>query len=221
MLNVAECRGTILSEKAGAAVSPEKLAASLKFRFEKDRLRALGGELLARMAVRRKLGLKNEDINFSKGPFGKPFLKGFDRFHFNVSHSGELAICAVSSFEIGCDCELIDADNNFDDIRNVFCKNELASIDSLSGIDRTIKCYDIWTAKESFIKCTGLGLGDDVSKLEVYRENEVCKIRKNGLEMNYFIKHYKLLAGYAAAVCSPSNNFPERAFIARETDLLL
>jgi len=218
-LNVAEYRGAILSEKAADTISAERLDASRKFRFEADRLRSIGGELLCRSAIRRGLCLKNDEIIFSKNSFGKPFLKGFENFHFNVSHSGELVICAVSSSEAGCDCELLDPANNFDDIRSVFSESELAAIDSLSGIERTMKCFAIWTAKESFIKCTGCGLSEDVSKLETYRENHIYKIRKNGTELNYFIKPYKHIEGYAVAACSATNDFAETIFRADENYL--
>jgi len=207
VLNVAKCRDAILSEKAAAIVSAERLAASLKFRLETDRLLSLGGDLLARSAARHGLGLKNDDIRFSKNAFGKPFLNGFKNFHFNVSHSGALAICAISSFEVGCDCEFIDAENKFEGIRSVFSKSELSSIDALSGIDRTMKCYEICTVKECFIKCTGYGLSEDISKLETYREKSIYKIRKSGTELNYFIKPYEHIEGYAVAACSATDDF--------------
>ena len=212
VLNVTKYRDAILSEKAAAAVSAERLAASLKFRLETDRLLSLGGELLARSAARHGLGLKNDDIRFSKNAFGKPFLNGFKNFHFNVSHSGELVICAISSSEVGCDCELMDPGNNFNDIISVFSESELESIESLSGIDRTMKRYEIWTAKESFIKCTGYGLSEDISKLETYSENCIYKIRKCGTELNYFIKPYEHIEGYAVAACSAINDFAETIF---------
>ncbi len=193
-------------------VSAERLAASLKFRFQNDRLRSIGGELLVRSAIRQRLGLKNDDIKFSKNHFGKPFLTGSENFHFNISHSGELAICAISPYEIGCDCEFMDQENKFDDIRSVFSESELLSIDSLSGMDRTMKCYEIWTVKESFIKCTGYGLSEDISKIETYGGYGRFRIRKNGKELDHFIRSYSRLDGYNVAICSSLEDPGENIF---------
>ena len=72
-------------------------------RFEKDALLELAaGGLLVRVLA--ALGAAFDDSLLRVSPGGKPFLRGGP--HFSLSHSGDVAMCAVAACPVGCDVEL-------------------------------------------------------------------------------------------------------------------
>jgi 4'-phosphopantetheinyl transferase len=202
-LNVKENYDFIKSESAAAIVSKERLEWSRKFRNESDFLLSMGGELLARALIREKLGIENEDINFSKTPYGKPFLASRENFHFNVSHSGNIVLCALADNEIGCDCEFISTDNKIEDIKIVYTDNEYKTIRSLHGGDKILFCHKIWALKESYLKCAGIGLSEEPAAIEVSFNGDggSPSVYKNGRRLDFLLKLYDDIEGYAAALC--------------------
>lgn len=225
-LNVKENRDFILSEAAAAIVSAERLDRSRKFRSQSDFLLSMGGELLARAMIRKKLGVKNEDINFGQTAYGKPFLAGRENLHFNVSHSGDIVICALTDTEVGCDCEFISADNKIEDIEIVYTDNEYKAIQSLHGGGKILFCHQIWALKESYLKCAGIGLSEEPAAIEVsFNGGGSPAVYKNGRRLDFLLKLYGDIEGYAVALCikkpyrpraaGPEIPFPEIYFAGR------
>ena len=64
----------------------------------------MGGRLLE-YAVSRLYRIGTDELSRSKGEHGKPFFQRHPEIHFNISHSGDLVVCAVSDFEIGIDIQ--------------------------------------------------------------------------------------------------------------------
>ena len=81
---------------------PHKRERVLKMRFEDDRKRSLAANLAARRAAADFLGLEEDDIAITCGGDGKPLCDGC---FISLSHSGDYAVCAASSFPIGVDIE--------------------------------------------------------------------------------------------------------------------
>lgn len=202
-LSIKENNDFIKSEAAARLVSAERLERSRKFRNESDFMLSMGGELLAREIIRQRLKIKNEDIIFSKTQYGKPFLADHENFHFNVSHSGEFVICTAADIEIGCDCELIDANNKIDELKIVYTHNEYKTIQSLCGPYKILFCHNLWALKESYLKCAGIGLNEEPATVEISMrgENNEPAAYKSGIKLDYKLKLYKDLPGYSAAVC--------------------
>lgn len=105
---------------------------------EDDRLLSFGGCYLL------KKYLPNKEIKISKN--GKPYLEGGP--HFSLSHSHNfVGLCVHEGDEIGLDIEYINKDKT-KAIRYV-----------LSGIEEKVddveSLFQLWTNKESLIKCRG------------------------------------------------------------------
>lgn len=81
---------------------PHKRERVLKMRFEDDRKRSLAANLAARRAAADFLGLEEDDIAITCDSDGKPLCDGC---FISLSHSGDYAVCAASSFPIGVDIE--------------------------------------------------------------------------------------------------------------------
>lgn len=117
-----------------------------KSRFEKaeklfkedDRLLSYGGGYLL------KKYLPNEEIKISKN--GKPFFGQGP--HFNLSHSHEFVGLSVhEGDEIGFDIEYINEDKR--KVIRYVLSGEEAKVDDVESL------FQLWTNKESLIKCRG------------------------------------------------------------------
>jgi len=124
----------------------------LRFRFDKDRRLCLGAGLLAAFAL-RQAGAKDLRLHLSE--FGKPSLASYPDIHFNLSHSGTLAVCAVSDRPVGVDAEELTP--YAPDVASVcFQPRETAWVEREA--DRGLAFTRLWTRKESWLKYLGTGL---------------------------------------------------------------
>lgn len=132
---------------------PERRSKVERFVFLKDRCLCLGAGLLCAHAL-RMAGAR--DLAMGYGAYGKPYLLNHPGVHFNVSHSGTIAACAVSSEPVGIDVEEC---HTFDEnvARLCFTDDELAWLDEQANTDRAF--VRLWTRKESYLKLLGCGLG--------------------------------------------------------------
>lgn len=86
---------------------------------------------------------------------GKPFFPDYPHLHFNISNSGRFTLCAISSYSVGVDIEMIK-------VRNprlftyALCKEEWPKHKELGGDWPAF--YTLWTKKEAWSKYTGRGL---------------------------------------------------------------
>lgn len=137
----------------------EKKARVDCFRFVEDKKRTVAGEMLARKAIAKWCQVPAESVVFGKNNYGKPFAKDL-AVEFNVSHSGDMVVCAVSNRPIGIDVEQIRPIR--DSVAKRICSQE--ELDYLSGSadeeDRLNRFFEIWTAKEAYCKCIGTGIQD-------------------------------------------------------------
>lgn len=152
-------------------MSAEKKARVDRFRQPDDKKRTVAGEMLARKAIAQWCGVDTVSIKFDTTEHGKPFAVGLD-VEFNISHSGDMVVCAISDQPVGIDIELIRPV----DLRTAkhFCTPE--DLEYLFGHtpseDEFIKTeeeailhrfFQIWTAKEAYCKCIGTGIADLVN----------------------------------------------------------
>ena len=148
-------------------------------KFPDDRKRSLCGYMLAVKALGRLSGIPESDIVISEDKNGKPFCESSD-LCFSVSHSGDLAVCAVSDAPIGVDLERI-RKTNMQSARRFASESELIYIfgripeksDFESDDRKTLeRFFEIWTKKEAFGKMNGTGICYDMKNTAV--ENAVC-----------------------------------------------
>lgn len=109
---------------------------------------------LLREGLARVYGLE-EIPAMDRGSRGKPFFPDFPHIHFNLSHSGGLALCALSDGEVGVDVELVGPrDPRLP--RRVFSEEEYRWYAAHGG-DWGAFC-SLWTRKESWCKQAGTGI---------------------------------------------------------------
>lgn len=122
-----------------------------------------------RLLLSSWLGRPPLSLALEYGPYGKPSLRDHPRCCFNVAHSGEYALLALSDGQpIGVDIERQRATSDLDALaRMVFSPNEMLAWGMLPDAERVPKFFSIWAAKEALVKAIGRGLGLGVADLDV------------------------------------------------------
>jgi 4'-phosphopantetheinyl transferase len=134
-----------------------------RFYFEKDRRRFTVARAAMREILSRYTGLAATHLRFSYGPKGKPDLSGVlehSGIKFNLSHSSELALFAVTrGLTVGVDIEWIKADFAGGDIaERFFSATEVQTLRSLPASQQVEAFFSCWTRKEAYIKALGEGV---------------------------------------------------------------
>lgn len=143
-------------------------------------------------------GFREKEAEFIYGQYGKPYIKG-NKIFFNLSHSGEYAVCAVSDREVGIDIQQKGA-LKMKVARRFFTENECGYIlgqpDSEKAADMF---YRLWSLKESFVKAVGMGINLPFGSFEIIPE------KKAGVIHNINDKNYEFterdIDNYKLAVC--------------------
>jgi 4'-phosphopantetheinyl transferase len=102
-----------------------------------------------------------EEIALSRGERGKPLLAAEpERLAFNLSHSGELTLVALSrGREVGVDVELARPERDLVALaKRALAPEEAAAVRAAGGDERTRLFYELWTRHEARLKCLGVGL---------------------------------------------------------------
>ncbi|MBQ3046269.1 MAG: 4'-phosphopantetheinyl transferase superfamily protein [Clostridia bacterium] len=158
--------------------------------IEQKRKLRTAADALCREAISDYCGIAPDDIVFEYSEKGKPYAKGLP-VYFNISHSGDYAVCAVSDCEIGIDIEKIKPFN----IRAA----EKFAADSEKKYIRSHQngFFEIWTLKEAYFKCIGTGLGKDI-------KNVYFEVSQNGIacsESGFECLFYEIDKDYICSVC--------------------
>lgn len=156
-------------EDALAKVSSQRREQALKFAHESGRRLSLAVYMLLMEGLQKEYGITGPPV-FEYLEGGKPVIKDHPEIHFNFSHSGNVAFCAIDNQPVGADIEtprkitpsLISYTMN---------EEERAIIESAS--DQMLTFLSFWTKKESVLKLTGEGIRSDLktvlAKPELYQ----------------------------------------------------
>lgn len=158
---------------------------SIVIYISKDNTRPIRSELFIRVALENYFDLPGYVPEIARDIFGKPMLKDRPDIHFNISHTKNAIVCAVSEFSVGIDLERLRKINK-SLVRRFFTRNEQEYV--FSGED----CQDerftqIWTMKEAYIKRIGKGLSIPLDSFDVLEQSGI-----------YFFRYF----GYYISICS-------------------
>lgn len=151
-----------------SALTEDELQRAKKFHFEIDYQRFVITRGLLKRVLAKMLGKTPLQIVLELNEFGKPSLKN-DELFFNVSHSGNLGLIAVTDItSIGVDVEKYRKEMSTEDIaRRFFSEKEVKDYLSLKKSDRLQGFFNCWTRKEAFIKAVGKGLSLPLRNFDV------------------------------------------------------
>ena len=133
-----------------------------------DRMRCVVAGALLRFVAIQTLGMGEFGLEYS--PLGKPMLNNHPDFHFNLSHSGQWVVIAYDSHPVGIDVEQMLWDSGKENIvRKFFTPDEQAYVFDELWPGRAERFYEIWTAKEGYLKYLGVGLQKRLDSFSVLR----------------------------------------------------
>lgn len=145
-----------LSQAMSFLAGPERARAQ-RFRFQKDHDRFVRARGLLRKTLADHLDIAPKSVEFATTGNGKPVLVD-QTPHFNLSHSGDLAVIALSyDHPVGVDLEVASRSiRPLELAETCFTESERRALEK--GDLQQQRFYAFWTAKEALMKLTGEGL---------------------------------------------------------------
>lgn len=193
-----------LSERYWNCLSDERKFSITKYKFEIDKIRSITAEMMLRKALFKDFNISNEEIKFEKTYYGKPRLTNKD-IKFNISHSGNFVVLAISNDDVGIDIE--ERKKYHHDIVKLFHEKEISIIENNSLNDRVKVFYDYWCLKESYIKFIGKGLSEPLNSSFIIKEAEkyqVYLIEDAPIDVEILL--IAIHENYSCAVCTNQKN---------------
>ena len=108
------------------------------------------------------------DWQFEQIGEGKPrLLAGQAELDFNISHSGDLLVCAVTSgFPVGVDIEREKPKRDVMRLaRRFYSETEVEALEACPPAEQRNRFYDLWTLKEATVKSQGESLPPRLKKM--------------------------------------------------------
>lgn len=137
---------------------------------------------------------KWDEISYTK--FNKPYFEN-NLVNFNISHSGEIVVCAIcNDSEIGIDIEIV-TEIEIDCYKSQMTENEWAKI--VLSNNKTTSFFNYWTQKEAVMKAHGQGLTIPLNSFEII--DNITDIKD---EM-FFLKEIKIDKNYKCYIASKNN----------------
>jgi 4'-phosphopantetheinyl transferase len=121
----------------------------------------IASKTLLRQTLARYLNQSAETIKLAKTAYGKPYLVDYPQINFNLSHTGDVMLVAISAIgAVGVDVEQTKLQRkDFSGlVEKCFAKVEKAHWYSLPVAEQEAEFYRYWTRKEAFVKAIGRGL---------------------------------------------------------------
>jgi 4'-phosphopantetheinyl transferase len=159
--------------KLSGLLSDDEQARAARFRFETHRRRWIASRGMLRTILSTFSDTAPSKLEFSYEPDGKPYLAtaGSDRpVHFNLTHSGDVALLAVTSVApVGIDVEKVQPLRDINAVVDrFFCPAERETFHDLSDERLRLNAfYRCWTRKEAYLKAIGSGILQPTDTFEV------------------------------------------------------
>lgn len=153
---------TFLRASGAAVLDASEVAQAARYRLSADRMRFLTRRTALRSILSSYLGIPAADIELTKTESGRPELsgRGLGRaLDFNVSHTADMALVALSKRTVGVDVERLERKVDMEGIASAwFAPAEVACIWSGFHGSALRGFFYHWTAKEAYLKAVGCGI---------------------------------------------------------------
>jgi 4'-phosphopantetheinyl transferase len=145
-------------------LTPAELALCDRCRLPHVRQHKIVARARLRQILSGYLDRSPQEIEISTGLQGKPQVAGLE---FNLSHSGDMVVYAVSDRPVGIDIERIRSMDLAGIIQRFFAPSEFAAWQKLPPAEQELAFFQTWTVKEAYLKAIGTGLHTPLSEVEV------------------------------------------------------
>jgi len=178
-------------------LAPDEIERAGRYHQEKDQLRFIISRGMLRLLLGKYLNQKPINIHLEIGANKKPFVQNRrgDDLHYNVSHSGDLILIAVSNSEVGIDIEKINDSFSYKEILpHNFSDEEILFIKKPEDF------YLLWTRKEALLKATAKGIDDDLPLIPSLDGTHHVNSEIIGSEKNWNVNSFHIGDGYIGSV---------------------
>lgn len=158
--------------QAYSGISPSEKGRVDRLIQAAHREQALASFWARRQILAAQTEQKPQDLDYAQGAQGRPSLPGLE---FNLSHSEDwsvLAFCRTGPCQFGIDLELADRKVDHRQLAPRFFESR--EVDSLraKNWDPTF-FFQIWTAKEAYLKSLGVGLHKPLDSFRVAEQGHM------------------------------------------------
>ena len=182
-----------LEKEYWAVLNAEEQQRATRFVKREHQTRFIAGRGMLRSLLGHYLNVAPDQVEFDYLPQGKPILgqkHSFSSLQFNISHSHDLALYAISTNNqhVGIDLELIRPLSQMLSLaRRFFTEQEFADLVSFPSHQQEKIFFQIWTAKEAYLKATGEGLkGLQNIELSMTQNSQQFEVRKTKVTVSLY-----------------------------------
>jgi len=200
-------------------VSDEKRERIYRLKQRQDALRTLIGDVLVRILICERLGVRNKDLTFDKNDWGKPFLASHPDVHFNIAHSGHWVACCIDTQPAGIDIQKIKKiDINL--AKRFFSQKEYEYLMSLHEFRRKPAFFELWALKESYVKALGKGMSIPFRSFTIIDEAGNIKLESENETAEYYFKKFFIDNDYKMTVCTLNKEIIDNIVIVSLDEML-
>ncbi|MEL6930245.1 MAG: 4'-phosphopantetheinyl transferase superfamily protein [Cyanobacteria bacterium J06600_6] len=194
-------------ERLETCLSTDEIVRAQKFRFPQHKRRFIAARGILRHLLSGYLGRQPQNLCFTYGNKGKPHLDQNQAtqspLQFNLSHSQEYALFGFNlQHLIGVDLEyqrpMPDA---LKIARRFFAEREFQMLAESDREQQSLLFFQLWTAKEAYLKAVGTGLADSLARVEI-----ACD-RSNSLSLLAIQEQPEAVMNWSLFSCTPAANY--------------
>lgn len=128
-----------------------------------------------------------DNLKIKYADYQKPYFENLP-FQFNISHSGQVVVCAFSNkYELGIDIEEI-KEIELDIFKDRMTEREWREV--MQAEDQKEAFYEYWTKKEAVIKAHGKGLSLPLKSFEIVEDKTTI------YNKHYLVKQLQVMPEY-------------------------
>jgi 4'-phosphopantetheinyl transferase len=200
----------LTGEESDSVLSAEERARAARFHFPDHAARYRRCHSEKRRILGAYLGVPPGKVELVSGPSGKPRVAGDSALSFNLSHSGRMALLAVTSgMPVGVDIEAIRFDLDVEGLAGRFftpLEGEKLRAEA-AGEARARLFFRWWTRKEAILKADGSGIGGGLDRLDISGSPpNAVRFPPDGAEW-WRVIDLAVEGGYTAAVAAPAGDW--------------
>lgn len=153
-------------------LSADERQKASRFMFASDSHKYIVARAVLRMILGQYLQVSPTTLQFGYTSYGKPYLQNAmstPPLHFNVSHSGDVALYGITrNRRIGVDVEQMrPLADEAQFVKSIFSPVEQQAFGRIRPSEKQDAFFNGWTRKEAFIKAIGLGLSFPLEAFDV------------------------------------------------------
>jgi 4'-phosphopantetheinyl transferase len=184
-------------------LNPDERSRSERYYQDKDRNQFIICRAILKFVLAAYTQLDVTTIHIDYLFNKKPYLSSHPWLCFNISHSENFAVIAISLKKVGVDIENISKDFTFTNLLpDIFDNNEVLAIQKAANKKHAF--YKSWTRKEALVKALGKGIDDDFKNIPSLDGHHIMDSNLIKNTENWQVYSFELANQYFGAVAFES-----------------